>query len=135
MLATNPIITTPKNSSSSGVRFRLFVIMRELPESGAILYCRKGGAEVTVNHCDGLWWRKITLIWCCRFLLPMLTNRTEDFRTTFCAFRETSAAGSRISPSAVVFLDAARKSDHPSARPYREGANICSDGCTYLPRP
>jgi len=86
MSATNPIITTPEEQFVVGESdFAFFGNYASRCEGGAILYCRKGSADATVNqYCGQV--RRNTLILVLPGSLLMLTNRTEDFRMTFCAF-------------------------------------------------
>ena len=61
-------------------------------EGGAILFCRSGSADATVNQYKGQV-RRNTMV----LLLPgsifMLTDRTEDFRAAYCSFRGISFRG------------------------------------------
>ena len=59
--------------------------MRTAVRGGAILFCRKGSAHVTVNQYGGLVKRN-TLVLVLPGSMLMLTERTDDFRMTFCAF-------------------------------------------------
>ena len=101
MSATNPIITTPEEQFVVGESdFAFFGNYASRCEGGAILYCRKGSAEATVNqYCGQV--RRNTLILVLPGSLLMLTNRTEDFRMTFCAFSRDlfAEAGFRLEPS------------------------------------
>lgn len=54
MSATNPIITTPEEQFVVGESdFAFFGNYASRCEGGAILYCRKGSAEATVNQYCG----------------------------------------------------------------------------------
>ncbi len=134
MSATNPIITTPEEQFVVGESdFAFFGNYASRCESGAILYCRKGGAEVTVNqYCGQV--RRNTLILVLPGSLLMLTNRTEDFRMTFCAFSRDllAEAGFRLQPS---FFRMLRENPitHPPAR-IVEGANIWFQMAAYTYR-
>ena len=101
MSATNPIITTPEEQFVVGESdFAFFGNYASRCEGGAILYCRKGSADATVNqYCGQV--RRNTLILVLPGSLLMLTNRTEDFRMTFCAFSRDlfAEAGFRLEPS------------------------------------
>ncbi len=138
MSATNPIITTPEEQFVVGESdFAFFGNYASRCEGGAILYCRKGSADATVNqYCGQV--RRNTLILVLPGSLLMLTNRTEDFRMTFCAFsRDLFAEAGVPSARTVVFPDPARKSDHLSARrvSWRRRQYLVSDGRIHLPRP
>ena len=101
MSATNPIITAPEEQFVVGESdFAFFGNYASRCEGGAILYCRKGSADATVNqYCGQV--RRNTLILVLPGSLLMLTNRTEDFRMTSCAFSRDlfAEAGFRLEPS------------------------------------
>ncbi|WP_418983763.1 helix-turn-helix domain-containing protein [Alistipes sp.] len=134
MSSINPIITTAEEQFVVGESdFSFFGNYATRCESGAVLFCRDGSAEATVNQYQGTI-RRNTLI----LLLPgsvlMLTDRTDDFRVTFCAFSRdlfTEAAG-RLEPA---FFRALR--DRPiSYPPVRivEGAAIWFQMAAYTYR-
>lgn len=100
MLPVNPIITTPDEPFVVGDSdFAFFGNYACRCESGAILLCRGGHAEAAVNQHQMKVYRNTIL-----FLLPgsilMLTERTEDFRITYCAFSRDlfAEAGFRLDP-------------------------------------
>lgn len=104
-------------------------------EGGAILFCRSGSADATVNQYQGQV-RRNTMV----LLLPgsifMLTDRTEDFRAAYCSFSRDlfSEAAFRMDPS---FFHALReRPDLPSAPADRRGGfDLAPDGGLHLPRP
>ena len=86
MSAINPIITTAEEQFVVGESdFSYFSNYANRCEGGAILFCRKGSAHVTVNQYGGLVKRN-TLVLVLPGSMLMLTGRTDDFRMTFCAF-------------------------------------------------
>ena len=86
MSAINPLITTAEEQFVVGESdFSYFNNYANRCEGGAILFCRKGSAHVTVNQYGGLVKRN-TLVLILPGSVLMLTGRTEDFRVTFCAF-------------------------------------------------
>ena len=86
MSAINPIITTAEEQFVVGESdFSYFNNYANRCEGGAILFCRKGSAHVTVNQYGGLVKRN-TLVLVLPGSMLMLTERTDDFRMTFCAF-------------------------------------------------
>ena len=101
MAQVNPIITTPEEQFVVGESdFAFFSNYACRIEGGAFLFCRSGRAEASVNQYQGEV-RRNTMV----LLLPgsvlMLTDRTEDFRVTFCAFSRDlfSEAAFRLDPS------------------------------------
>lgn len=101
MAEYNPIMTTPEEQFVVGdTDLRYFEEHSCRTEGGAILFCRRGSATVTVDQlrdrvtCD-------TLL----LLLPgsilHLNERTDDFRVRFCAFSLElfSEAAYRLDPS------------------------------------
>ena len=118
MSATNPIITTPEEQFVVGESdFAFFGNYASRCEGGAILYCRKGSADATVNqYCGQV--RRNTLILVLPGSLLMLTNRTEDFRMTFCAFsRDLFYPPARIVEGASTWFQMA-------AYTYRDRNNV-----------
>lgn len=100
MASHNPIITTPDEQFVVGESdFSFFSNYACRCDSGAFLFCRSGSAEVTVNQYQGMIRRNTIFI-----MLPgsvlMLTNRTDDFKVTFCAFSRDlfAEAGYRLDP-------------------------------------
>ena len=136
MTQVNPIITTPEEQfvvGESDLAFFSGYACRI--DGGAILFCRSGAAEVSVNQYQGHVCRNTLVL-----LLPgsilMLTGRTEDFRVTFCAFSRDlfAEAAFRLEPS---FFHALRERPITSP-PHRivEGASIWFQmaGYTYRDR-
>ena len=134
MTQVNPIITTPEEQfvvGESDLAFFSGYACRI--DGGAILFCRSGAAEVSVNQYQGHVCRNTLVL-----LLPgsilMLTGRTEDFRVTFCAFsRDLCAeAAFRLEPS---FFHALRERPITSP-PHRivEGASIWFQMAAYTYR-
>lgn len=108
MAVVNPIITSPEEQFVVGESdFAFFGNYACRCESAAILFCRSGSAEATVNQYKGRMQRN-TLV----FLLPgsvlLLTDRSEDFRVMYCAFSRDlfSEAGFRLEPA---FFEALRR--------------------------
>ena len=134
MTQINPILTTPEEQFVVGESdFAFFGNYACRTEGGAILFCRCGSAEATVNQYQGPV-RRNTLV----LLLPgsifMLTDRTEDFRVTYCAFSRDlfAEAAFRLEPS---FFHALR--ERPiSYPPHRivEGASIWFQMAAYTYR-
>ena len=83
MSATNPIITTPEEQFVVGESdFAFFGNYASRCEGGAILYCRKGSADATVNqYCGQV--RRNTLILVLPGSLLMLTNRIVEGASTW----------------------------------------------------
>ena len=80
MSAINPLITTAEEQFVVGESdFSYFNNYANRCEGGAILFCRKGSAHVTVNQYGGLVKRN-TLVLILPGSVLMLTGRTEDFR-------------------------------------------------------
>ena len=131
MSAINPLITTAEEQFVVGESdFSYFNNYANRCEGGAILFCRKGSAHVTVNQYGGLVKRN-TLVLILPGSVLMLTGRTEDFRVTFCAFSldifSEAAFRFRLEPSFFRTLS-------PGA--YRRGGgHLVPDGGLYLPRP
>lgn len=134
MTPVNPIITTSEEQFVVGESdFAFFSNYACRTDGGAILFCRSGSADVTVNQYRGHV-RRNTMV----LLLPgsilMLTDRTEDFRVTFCAFSRDlfAEAAFRLEPS---FFHALR--ERPiSYPPHRvvEGASIWFEMAAYTYR-
>jgi len=134
MTQVNPIITTPEEQfvvGESDLAFFSGYACRI--DGGAILFCRSGAAEVSVNQYQGHVCRNTLVL-----LLPgsilMLTGRTEDFRVTFCAFSRDlfAEAAFRLEPS---FFHALRERPITSP-PHRivEGASIWFQMAAYTYR-
>ena len=134
MTQVNPIITTPEEQfvvGESDLAFFSGYACRI--DGGAILFCRSGAAEVSVNQYQGHVCRNTLVL-----LLPgsilMLTDRTEDFRVTFCAFSRDlfAEAAFRLEPS---FFHALRERPITSP-PHRivEGASIWFQMAAYTYR-
>ena len=134
MTQVTPIITTPEEQfvvGESDLAFFSGYACRI--DGGAILFCRSGAAEVSVNQYQGHVCRNTLVL-----LLPgsilMLTDRTEDFRVTFCAFSRDlfAEAAFRLEPS---FFHALRERPITSP-PHRivEGASIWFQMAAYTYR-
>ena len=134
MTQVNPIITTPEEQfvvGESDLAFFSGYACRI--DGGAILFCRSGAAEVSVNQYQGHVCRNTLVL-----LLPgsilMLTDRTEDFRVTFCAFSRDlfAEAAFRLEPS---FFHGLRERPITSP-PHRivEGASIWFQMAAYTYR-
>ena len=117
MPQVNPLITTPEEQFVVGESdFAFFGNYACRVEGGAILFCRSGSADATVNQYQGQV-RRNTMV----LLLPgsifMLTDRTEDFRAAYCSFSLDlfSEAAFRMDPS---FFHALRERpiSHPPQR-------------------
>ena len=112
MSAINPLITTAEEQFVVGESdFSYFNNYANRCEGGAILFCRKGSAHVTVNQYGGLVKRN-TLVLILPGSVLMLTGRTEDFRVTFCAF------------SLDIFVEGAGIWFQMAAYTYRDRNNI-----------
>lgn len=101
MSPQNPLITTLEEQFVVGESdFAFFDNCAGRCDCGALLLCRGGSAYATINQSQGQV-RRNTLI----ILLPgsvlMFSERTEDFRVTFCAFSFNlfSEASYRMDPS------------------------------------
>ena len=136
MSAINPIITTAEEQFVVGESdFSYFSNYANRCEGGAILFCRKGSAHVTVNQYGGLVKRN-TLVLVLPGSMLMLTGRTDDFRMTFCAFSHDifseAAFRLRLEPS---FFRTLRENPitYPPAR-IVEGAGIWFQMAAYTYR-
>ena len=136
MSAINPLITTAEEQFVVGESdFSYFNNYANRCEGGAILFCRKGSAHVTVNQYGGLVKRN-TLVLVLPGSVLMLTGRTEDFRVTFCAFSldifSEAAFRFRLEPS---FFRTLRENPitYPPAR-IVEGAGIWFQMAAYTYR-
>ena len=134
MSATNPIITTPEEQFVVGESdFAFFDNYACRIEGGAFLFCRSGSAQASVNQYQGEV-RRNTMV----LLLPgsilLLTDRTEDFRVTFCAFSRDlfAEAAFRLDPSFFRTLGE-RPISYPPARVV-EGAAIWFQMAAYTYR-
>lgn len=101
MAEYNPIMTTPEEQFVVGdTDLRYFEEHSCRTEGGAILFCRRGSATVTVDQLRDRVTRDTLLL-----LLPgsilHLNERTDDFRVRFCAFSLElfSEAAYRFDPS------------------------------------
>lgn len=101
MAEYNPIKTTPEEQFVVGdTDLRYFEEHSCRTEGGAILFCRRGSATVTVDQLRDRVTRDTLLL-----LLPgsilHLNERTDDFRVRFCAFSLElfSEAAYRLDPS------------------------------------
>lgn len=101
MAEYNPIMTTPEEQCVVGdTDLRYFEEHSCRTEGGAILFCRRGSATVTVDQLRDRVTRDTLLL-----LLPgsilHLNERTDDFRVRFCAFSLElfSEAAYRLDPS------------------------------------
>lgn len=101
MAEYNPIMTTPEEQFVVGdTDLRYFEEHSCRTEGGAILFCRRGRATVTVDQLRDRVTRDTLLL-----LLPgsilHLNERTDDFRVRFCAFSLElfSEAAYRLDPS------------------------------------
>lgn len=101
MAEYNPIMTTPEEQFVVGdTNLRYFEEHSCRTEGGAILFCRRGSATVTVDQLRDRVTRDTLLL-----LLPgsilHLNERTDDFRVRFCAFSLElfSEAAYRLDPS------------------------------------
>lgn len=130
----NPLLTTVDEQFVVGESdFAFFGNYACRCDSGAILFCRRGSAEVTVDMHRGEV-RRNTLI----LLLPgatlMFTDRTEDFRMTFCAFSRDlfAEAAFRLEPA---FFHTLRENpiSYPTAR-IVEGAETWLQMAAYTYR-
>ena len=101
MAEYNPIMTTPEEQFVVGdTDLRYFEEHSCRTEGGAILFCRRGSATVTVDQLRDRVTRDTLLL-----LLPgsilHLNRRTDDFRVRYCAFSLElfSEAAYRLDPS------------------------------------
>ena len=134
MSQLNPIITTPEEQFVVGESdFAFFDNYACRIEDVAFLFCRSGSAQASVNQSRGEV-RRNTMV----LLLPgsilMLTDRTEDFRVTFCAFSRDlfAEAAFRLDPSFFRILGE-RPISYPPARVV-EGAAIWFQMAAYTYR-
>ena len=134
MSQVNPIITTPEEQFVVGESdFAFFDNYACRIEGGAFLFCRSGRAQASVNQYQGEV-RRNTMV----LLLPgsilLLTDRTEDFRVTFCAFSRDlfAEAAFRLDPSFFRTLGE-RPISYPPARVV-EGAAIWFQMAAYTYR-
>lgn len=134
MPLTNPLITTAEDQFVVGEsNFAFYDNYACRSESGAILFCRSGSAEATVNQYRGTVHRNTMIM-----LLPgsmlMLTGRTDDFRMTYCAFSRDlfAEAAFRLDPG---FFHALGESPiaYPPAR-IVEGASVWFQMAAYTYR-
>ncbi|MEQ2545749.1 helix-turn-helix domain-containing protein [Alistipes intestinihominis] len=134
MSQVNPITTTPEEQFVVGESdFAFFDNYACRIEGGAFLFCRSGSAQASVNQYQGEV-RRNTMV----LLLPgsilLLTDRTEDFRVTFCAFSRDlfAEAAFRLDPSFFRTLGE-RPISYPPARVV-EGAAIWFQMAAYTYR-
>lgn len=134
MAQLNPIITTPEEQFVVGESdFAFFSNYACRVEEGAILFCRSGRADATVNQYQGEV-RRNTMVLILPGTIFMLTDRTEDFRATFCAFSRDlfAEAAFRLDPA---FFQALR--ERPISYPPQrvvEGASIWFQMAAYTYR-
>lgn len=130
MPATNPIVTTDTEQFVVGDSdLRYFYNYPARCECGAIILCRSGNAEATVNLRRGRIEPNTILL-----MLPgsilMLTDVSDDFQVTYCAYsRDIFAEASfRIEPAFFRFL-----SENPICYPHgnENGIHIWFDIATY----
>lgn len=117
MSAVNPIITTPEEQFVVGDSdFAFFSNYASRCDGGAILFCRSGEADVTVNQYQGPV-RRNTLILILPGSLLMFTSRSEDFQATFFAFSRDlfAEAAFRLEPAFFEILRA-NPISYPSSR-------------------
>lgn len=130
----NPIATTDTEQFVVGESdFAGFCNFAYRSEGCAILFCRSGHAEVTVNQVHGHVERN-TLILLLPGAMVLLTDRSADFSMTFCAFsRELFAEASfRLEPSFFQYL-----MGHPISYPTErrvEGVEIWLQMAAYTYR-
>lgn len=101
MPVSNPIITTPEEQFVVGeTDLAFFSNYASRCEGGAILFCRNGSAQVTVNQYRGIVKRN-TMVLVLPGSMLMLTERTDDFTVAFCVFSRDlfAEAGFRLEPS------------------------------------
>ena len=119
MSVTNPIATTPDQQFVVGESdLAFFSNYAGRCEGGAVLLCRGGRAHATINHiaCEI---RRDTLFYLLPGWLLFVTDRSEDFRVSFCAFSKElfSEAAFRLEP---MFFQ--RLSRFPAYHPDRKAA-------------
>lgn len=101
MAEYNPIMTTPEEQFVVGdTDLRYFEEHSCRTEGGAILFCRRGSATVTVDQLRDRVTRD-TLLQLLPGSILHLNERTDDFRVRFCAFSLElfSEAAYRLDPS------------------------------------
>lgn len=101
MAEYNPIMTTPEEQFVVGdTDLRYFEEHSCRTEGGAILFCRRGSATVTVDQLRDRVTRDTLLLLLPGSILHM-NERTDDFRVRFCAFSLElfSEAAYRLDPS------------------------------------
>lgn len=82
----NPFLTDPEEPFAVGTTdFSFFEDRAVRNENGAILLCREGSAEATVDQYDGTI-RRDTLVLLLPGSLIRVSGRTEDFRMEYCTF-------------------------------------------------
>lgn len=134
MSQINPIQTTAEEQFVVGESdFAFFGNYACRCESGAFLFCRSGTATASVNQYLGEVRCNTTIV-----LLPgsvlMLTNRTEDFRITFCAFSRDLFAEAAFRLDPIFFHELReRPISYPPAR-IVEGMSIWFQMAAYTYR-
>ncbi|WP_295937364.1 helix-turn-helix domain-containing protein [uncultured Alistipes sp.] len=134
MTLINPILTTADDQFVVGESdFAFFGNRAERCDGGAILFCKRGSAEVTVNQYHGQVFRN-TLILILPGSLLTFTNRTDDFSAAYLAFSRDlfSEAAFRLEPAFFGTMRANPVS-YPTARVV-EGANIWFQMAVYTYR-
>lgn len=130
----NPLVTTPDEQFVVGESdFSFFSNFASRCEGGAILFCRSGSARASVNQCQSDM-RRNTLVMLLPGSILLLTDRTDDFRVTYCAFSRDlfSEAAFRLEPSLFHELRE-RPISYPPAR-IVEGAAIWFQMAAYTYR-
>ncbi len=101
MSAPNPIATTNDDQFIVGESdFAFFGEQARRCESGAILLCKSGSAHITIDHVQGPV-RRDTLIFVLEGWMMRITEASDDFRVTYCAFSRDlfAEAAFRIEPA------------------------------------
>lgn len=135
MAEYNPIMTTPEEQFVVGdTDLRYFEEHSCRTEGGAILFCRRGSATVTVDQLRDRVTRDTLLL-----LLPgsilHLNERTDDFRVRFCAFSLElfSEAAYRLDPSFSTSCTNMRSSAFRTGS--SRGTQLVPNGLLYLSGP
>lgn len=124
MSTTNPIETTADDQFVVGESdFAYFAEQQRRCESGAIILCVSGSARVEVDQVQGIL-RRDTLVFVLSGWLLRITEQSEDFRASYCAFSRDlfAEAAFRIEPAFFRALH-----DHPisyTVAPISEGASV-----------
>ena len=134
MSLINPIITTQEEQFVvKDSDFAFFHNHACRCESGVILLCRSGEAEIVINQYRGAV-KRDTIILILPGSMLMLTNRSDDFRMSFFAFSRDlfEEAGRRLNPA---FFQVLR--EHPIFYPNKrivDGTATWFDVVTYTYR-